>query len=302
LKEDNKRLKTWLKFFLKVALSATALYIVSKKIDINETWTVISSVRISYLFIAIIFFIFSHVISAYRLNMFFIQIGIKITSLQNLKLYSIGMFYNLFLPGGIGGDAYKVIILKQNKEVTTKKLVSATLLDRISGLVALFCLTIILLLMSSAKSNFQYHNWMYFSILLLPLAYVAYYLLLKLFLNYFIPAFGLTNVYSWGKQIFQLLAAFFLLKSLFIEAHFVDYLSLFMVSSVVAVAPISIGGVGLRELAFVYAYQFFMIDKNTAVAFTLLFFIITVFTSFIGGFINLDLKDPDTENLDKMSL
>ena len=292
-KPKNDHLKSWLKFLLKVALSAIALYIVSRKIDVQETIGVIRSVNVPDFLIAMFLFVISHIISAFRLNVFYSQIEVNISTFRIIKLYSKGMFYNLFLPGGIGGDAYKVYILKQNNEVTTKKLIAATIIDRISGLIALFCLTIILLLMSTATKYIREDYWYYIALSLIPIAYACYYLVLRFFFSYFIGVFSITNLYSLGKQVFYLLPAFFVLKSLDVGAYYWDYLSLFMVSSVVAVAPISIGGVGLRELAFVYAYEYFMIDKNTAVAFTLLFFSITVVTSLIGAFINVDLNDDE---------
>ena len=39
--------------------------------------------------------------------MFFKQEGVFISEKESLKLYYKGMFYNIMLPGGIGGDGYK---------------------------------------------------------------------------------------------------------------------------------------------------------------------------------------------------
>ena len=47
------------------------------------------------------------------------------------------MFYNLFLPGAISGDAYKVVLLTRKYDVSYKKITAAVLLDRFSGLLAL---------------------------------------------------------------------------------------------------------------------------------------------------------------------
>ncbi len=47
------------------------------------------------------------------------------------------MFYNLFLPGSISGDAYKVVRLTKDFNVAYKKTTAAVLLDRFSGLLAL---------------------------------------------------------------------------------------------------------------------------------------------------------------------
>jgi glycosyltransferase 2 family protein len=54
---------------------------------------------------------------------------------------------------------------------------------------------------------------------------------------------------------------------------------------VVAVFPFTIGGVGARELTFILGYQFLGIDQNVAVAFSLLFFLITAVVSMVGGFL-----------------
>ncbi len=60
----------------------------------------------------------------------------------NLRLYYTGMFYNLFLPGGVGGDVYKVMVLKK-RELSILSATKATLLDRVTGLLVLLSLMII---------------------------------------------------------------------------------------------------------------------------------------------------------------
>lgn len=54
----------------------------------------------------------SKIISSIRLNRYFKDINLSLSQTYNLKLYYLGMFYNLFLPGGIGGDGYKIYIIK----------------------------------------------------------------------------------------------------------------------------------------------------------------------------------------------
>ena len=66
------------------------------------------------------------------------------------------------------------------------------------------------------------------------------------------------------------------------------YLVLFLASSVVAIIPITIGGVGAREMTFLLATPYFSIDTNTAVIFSLIFFIITAISSFFGAFVKLE--------------
>jgi len=66
-----------------------------------------------FLILALIAFVISKIIASWRLKIYFKNIFIRLTEQTNLKLYWLGMYYNLFLPGSIGGDAYKVLLLKK---------------------------------------------------------------------------------------------------------------------------------------------------------------------------------------------
>jgi uncharacterized protein (TIRG00374 family) len=134
---EKKKLKQILKYALKVALSGVALYFVFKKVDFQDVKEEVLKANYLYIFLALILFNFSKILSAFRLNHFFKSVGCHISEKYNLRLYYIGMFYNLFLPGGIGGDGYKVYLLNKHKKTKVKDLISATIIDRFSGLAAL---------------------------------------------------------------------------------------------------------------------------------------------------------------------
>jgi uncharacterized membrane protein YbhN (UPF0104 family) len=78
-----------------------------------------------------------------------------------------------------------------------------------------------------------------------------------------------------------------------------DYLSLFMASSVVAVLPITIGGIGARELVFILGHQWLPVDQEKAVAFSFLFFLVTAFSSLSGLIFipTIDRKKKNDENM-----
>ena len=67
-------------------------------------------------------------------------------------------------------------------------------------------------------------------------------------------------------------------------------MTLFLLSSAVAVLPFTIGGVGARELVFIFGANYLLIDKNTAVAFSILFFVITAISSFTGILFETKIK------------
>jgi len=134
----NPRAKSVLKWLLKIALSALAIYLVSRKIDFREVFRLFPGLLLPELVLAFLLFNVSKILSAIRYQLFVHLAGASISTISNLKLYYIGMFYNLFLPGGIGGDGYKIYLLNKNKETNWKELTWATLIERISGLAAFF--------------------------------------------------------------------------------------------------------------------------------------------------------------------
>jgi uncharacterized protein (TIRG00374 family) len=129
-----QQFKNIFKLFIKLAVTAVCLWYVSKKIDWELTWRLLQQSNKWWLLAATVLFILSKVVSSFRLNIYFKAIDVRLSETGNLKLYWLGMFYNLFLPGGIGGDAYKVILLNRQRKGSVKLLSAAVLLDRVSGL------------------------------------------------------------------------------------------------------------------------------------------------------------------------
>lgn len=206
------------------------------------------------------------------------------------------MFYNLFLPGGISGDGYKIYLLNRAYHSGFKPLTQATLLDRISGLGALLFLGGALFLFSRFAEAL---GW------LVPLAYLGLitvfpvlYLLNRFLFRTFLELFGTTTLYAFGVQLLQLLSAFCIVYAIGVEAQGIDYLTLFLISSVVAVLPISVGGIGVRELTFLYGFGLLAENAAPAISFSAIFFLITALSSLIGAFIKIpfDFETSVTES------
>lgn len=227
--------------------------------------------------------------------------GVALSANYNLRLYYVGMFYNLFLPGGIGGDGYKVIHLRAKSEATSKLLVAAVLLDRISGAAAL---TFLGLAIASfyPKLFTEVGDWMYILVIIGTIASLPAFVIL---LNYVFPTFRKLRMPlisgSIGVQAAQLICAACILWSLGITVHLFLYLGLFLASSLAAMLPISFGGIGLRELVFLYAAQYLPIDQTAAVSLGLIFFLITAASSLIGAFIALPKELSDSEPVRSLS-
>src|ERR1035437_10008989 len=133
---------------LKLGVSVAALWWVISQISFKEVIVVFSTSNVYYLGCALFFLIISFIFSAFRQNLSLRITGAHLTQMLNLKLFWLGMFYNLFLPGGIGGDGYKVYIVHKYRHNSIKKNIGAMLVNRIAGLVAIGMITIALYYLS----------------------------------------------------------------------------------------------------------------------------------------------------------
>jgi hypothetical protein len=284
----GSRFKRWLKTLLKIAVTATALYFVIRKIEVSEIIQLYRQSNLLFIFIALILFGLSKLVSAYRLNIYFRAIEIQLSEKTNIRLYLLGMFYNLFLPGGIGGDGYKIYLLQKQHQAGTKKILGAVLADRVSGMVALVVLALVGISLRSPETLGRWSlvigHWslLNLSFLLIPIVFLAYYFFIKYIYPYFLKINLVTFGYGFIVQLLQVACAWFLLMALGETENHLAYLVIFLVSSAVAVLPISIGGVGVRELTFLYGSQLLNVDMNIAVGISFLFYLITAAVSLAG--------------------
>ncbi len=279
--EDKPRVETktakWVKLLLKIAISIACLWYVSGKIDFTKAWQTIRSASWSWLFLALLAFIFSKTISSIRLNIYFRNIGIRLSFRQNLRLYWLGMFYNLFLPGSITGDAYKIVLLKKKFKALYKKTSSAVLLDRFSGLLGLG-------LILGVYSILVIDSLLYVVAIAggSLLAVVLLYYIVNRWMKEFTHDFFLTLLLGIVVQLAQVICLYLIMNALGIPAHTTAYIFIFLVSSVVSVLPLTIGGLGIRELVFLEGSAFFGLVNETSVVISLLFYLITLLTSAAG--------------------
>jgi uncharacterized membrane protein YbhN (UPF0104 family) len=268
---------------LQVLISACLIVFVFLNIDLSQVKSLaFHPQRAPMLIAAFIAFNASKIVGALRLNIYQRHAAIHLSERDNLRLYYAGMFLNVFLPGGIGGDAYKILILHRSHALPLRTVVTTTLADRVSGILALvflFCMFMPMLALP----------WEAASVIVFALAsgaaVLAAFVLghqwcIKLDLQ------GLASVFALGLavQCLQLICMGVLLLYLGAPAtHYIAYLAVFLISSVAATLPLSIGGLGMREATFLFGVNLIHLDPTYGVIASSWFFVITVFSSLIGS-------------------
>ena len=267
-----------IKLLLKITVSAACLWYVSTKINFAEVFAALKTAETRWLIAAFAIFIVSKLIASRRLNIYFRNINIHLPEWQNIKLYWMGMFYNLFLPGAITGDAYKIVLLSKRYTISYKKTTAAVLLDRFSGLLSIG-------IIAAFYSSFVLREKVYIYILISGaiLSVPLFYFLIKKFFPDFLPSFWPTFFLGAAVQLCMLICIYFILFALNIDVNREAYIFVFLIAAVASVLPISIGGgLGVREFAMIEGAKYVGLGQHTAVLISLLFYIITVICSLAG--------------------
>jgi len=284
------RLKRLLKLLLKIAVTIFCFWYISTKINFTDAKNAFLQSDWFFLFLAVLLLMLSKLFSAFRLNIYFSNISLRLPQWTNIKLYWLGMFYNLFLPGAISGDAYKVILLNRKYKASVKKTSSAVLLDRFSGLLALG------LILSVYGIVVLEEKW--YDLLLIAgalIAVLALYLIIRLYFKDFLPGFWPTFFWGLAVQLVQVICVYCILRALHIPLSQPEWIFIFLAAAVISVLPVSLGGgLGTRELVFVEGSKFFHLDPEKGVVISLLFYLISVIASAWG--IYYTFRDPLTDS------
>ena len=111
-------MKNKLLTIFQVTITVFFIYYTLTKISIYKILEILKSADLLFILFASILYFLSQIISSERLWFILKDNNLQISSKENIKLYMIGIFYNFFIPGGVGGDAYKGVLM--NKEFTLK--------------------------------------------------------------------------------------------------------------------------------------------------------------------------------------
>jgi glycosyltransferase 2 family protein len=228
--------------------------------------------------------------------------------------YYLGVFFNNFLPTGIGGDAVRILHLRI-RGISTKLLISATFIDRIIGITTVIIMGLCGLIISK-KIEVEIHS-IAVLISLIAIVIIAMAILLSERGIQFMKAmekkyqsnliikwlFELMVVcYSYRSAKIRIFIAFVISavgQSLIVlvyyiigsiltidlppSAYFIAIPAVFLASSL----PISIGGLGVREGTLVAIMITFGVNPQIAINLSLIYLIVFWLSSLPGSLVML---------------
>lgn len=304
-----------MKIFLKISVSAALILIILSKVDYHKIIATIGNVDISLLIFTNIVFIFANVILCpLKIKLLLRSDGYHIPLREIISIYWIGMFFNRFLPGGIGGDMVKVASLARLAG-DTDKAVSSVFMERLSGLLAIVPITLLSMALYYRELPFSLKidvSLFVFAVLLFTVVLFS-----KRIMGVIISLLeGLRfkgserfmykirssylSFYSYKNhglvlfQVFILALLFYLLTitgmwllalSINLNAPMHYFFIFLPIIFIIETIPISIGGIGVRESAYIYFFSMAGFSSSLAVSLSFLHFFLGIVNSSIGGII-----------------
>jgi len=230
-----------------------------------------------------------------------------------LRLYFVGTFFNSFLPSGIGGDAYKAVRIGRARGGITSAFASV-FLDRFAGFIGLSGLGLLGAVITLAAHQKHLKVALISAVLSAGMISAAVILLVwgerLLGRGRVIKEHGVGGklreavraIHAAGRHpqaaargyLFGVLFQILVLTYNICVAHalgvtqlsIVQMTGVVVITSLATIIPLSPGGLGFRETAYVWALGTFGVPHHPqALAFALLVLVVLLVTSAVGGIV-----------------
>jgi len=312
-----KKAKPVIIFLIKLLISGGLLAYFLSRIHIERFFHTFASAKFSYIALALAIYLVAQGISAVRWAALARPIGIKTPFKDMVRYYLIGMFFNLFAPGTVGGDVSRVYYLVRDEEahangraVTTVHAAMSVLMDRAVGMVVLVWLGAAGLLLFPEypiPAPARTATWLLALALLIAALAVpllrrllpedGHQLIIKLRLalrNYRTHwhALGAATALSVVVHLIQAGMHVAMGRALNLELPFSFCIIIYPLVGTFAAIPISVNGLGLREGGYVFLLAGVGIGTEKSIAFGILLFLVVALDSLIGGLLFLLQKSP----------
>jgi uncharacterized membrane protein YbhN (UPF0104 family) len=314
-----KKARPALILLMKVVVSAGLLVFFFTQIHIERFLGTLASAQFSYIALALLVYLFCQLMSAARWMVLARPLGFETPFKEFGFYYLIGMFFNLFAPGTVGGDVSRVYYLARDGETHREKgWAAATIpaavsvfMDRAVGMVVLVWLGAVGLALFPEYDVPAPIRSLTFALAVglavgagvvpllrrvLPESGHPIVVKLRFALWAYRTQWGVIPraiLLSFGLHVTQAWMHLMMGRALQIEIPFSFCIILYPLVGTFAALPVSLNGIGLREGGYLFLLGLIGINSEKSIAFGLLLFLIIAVDSLIGGLVFLLKKSPE---------
>jgi hypothetical protein len=293
------------KTLIKLVFSSLIIFYLFSQAPLNQVLQALRKVRLDFILAAGILYLMAQVLSAYKWNLIARPLGFKKKFINIVAYYFIGMFFNLFMLGSIGGDVVRAYYLGGK----TKRIIPAgysIFIERYTGGLALITILSIAILIPFKDSTIpSFASWS-----IIGGTVIVW--LVTIFMPKILSFFPLIK--KWGEKIhLQKMKVYwdepqmikgpilisFLFQTLFILIIILVgwgfgikvplyYFFIFVpLGDLLSILPITLNGIGVREGCYVFFLHLGGVNTSTALAFSLLCLVVVWGVSLLGGIVYL---------------
>ena len=307
----------------RAAVSIGLLAALLATVDLRELGSTLGSVSPRLLALGVLVFLIANMVSISKWSLIISAQGDRVSFFYLTTLFYIGLFFNNFLPTNFGGDVVKAFKLSRTTGHGAEA-AGSVVLDRVSSVLALLLIAVVPALIELRLLGT--------GILLLVLGML---LLLVLLIGLFASEraarrlgglfradpFGVRKhlrsfyyslhefrghkstmlwviLISLAYQVLQVLTVYVLALALGIGVPLVYYFIFIPIVLAVSMVPISLNGLGVRELTWVVLFGQVGVSQAEAISMSILAFLVMTVVSLAGGvFYMFDRSVPSRDQV-----
>lgn len=314
------RKRPWWGWALRLAITAAGVGYLCFFKEWDDIWAAVHGASTAWLAAAFAFYGITTGLGILRWQLILRNSSSPLPLARTARLTLVGLFANTFMPGGMGGDLFKAVLAARETPGCRTEMVMSIVMERVLGFVAMFLVSTTLILSRfgplTAEPVTRYAVLLYFVVFVLTLAalglgalpgvgrYIPFWQ--RLPVSEVLADAGRAYQFFlghracfWGGLGLSVLAHLSLLGSCFcvslamgLHLDFWDLSAVMPLIALVTLAIPSVGGLGVRELAFQHFLTYAAITKETSIALSLTFFAVTLGWGLLGGVAWLTHRTP----------
>jgi uncharacterized protein (TIRG00374 family) len=307
---------------IKIAVTTVLYVAVFYTIDVGKIWTRLQTAHLEWVALGVAAYAGGQWLSAWRWWLLLRPVSLAVPYLRMVAFYFIGMFFNIFLPTIVGGDAVKAILLSRETGAPARATMSV-FMERNVGLFALLAIA------TAAAFVAPPVDVRGFNLLQLTLLVFAGFIVANIVLanrpayrlvDYLVAMTPLARIRSRAASLYEAIVPYrearwrgvvlaataqsFLFQGVVILVVFLNANALGIRVPVAALAvfvplislagmlPISVNGLGIREALYLLLFGRLGVPADAAVSMALLYFAVTLAASLPGGIVYALQRGP----------
>lgn len=316
-----KEYKATLILTAKVVVSTGLLAFFLSRVDFGRFWGTLRDANLSWVGVALLAYLVGQIISAVRWTVLSRPLGFNMALSGMTAYYFIGMFFNLFAPGTVGGDLSKIYYLTREGQKTGEANWGAATVRATVSVVADRAVGMCVLVWLGATGLFLFSQYPIQPVVRsVTLALASGLLLGGLALPWIVRklpqdshplveklrvalqsysgqlrALPIAMALSLAVHLIQAWMHVVMGKALNMDLPFSYCLILYPLVGTFSAIPISFGGIGIRESGYMFLLAALGFGTEKGIAFGLLLFLIVALDSLIGGVLFLIKRKESAE-------